>query len=184
MKNLITCVFVLMVFVVFGQKEKVTEDTKADIFSSRKGSVIEKSWVKVGRLESQSLLSISVPVEILKIKDLAKNDSLFCLSITLPGIGQYDSSTSGYIDAEEIPNIIVFLKTVEEKYLKTVVPTSQMEVTYKCDSGFEIGCLTFKNKWQIFIKPKYYASAIATYEISALPNILSILQRSLTFIKQ
>ena len=186
MKKLFTCVFVLMVFVVFGQKEKVTEDqSKAEVFISKKGSMIEKTFTVIGEIGKASFTANPTPLEVLKIKDLIKNDSIFCVRMTAySGSGAYTTSSTGYIDADELPNVIAFLKMVEQKYLPTVPPSNNVEVQYECDSGFEIACFNSKNKWQLYIKPKRFESGQIFLDKNSITNILSTFQSAQDFIKK
>ena len=184
MKNLLVVLLAFIAFSVSAQKEKDKDQAKAEIFFSRKGSIIEKTNTVIGKLETGSFISLPTPMEVLKIRDLLNNDSIYCVRLTArSGSGTSASSATGYIDADELPNVLNFLKMIDEKYLRSSPPINEVEVQYECLSGFKLGCFNTKNKWQIYLQPKRYESEMIIMDKSAISNVFTVFQNASDFIK-
>lgn len=175
MKKLMYLILLLLSNIfVFAQKVQTAEEQgKADIFFSRKGTILEKTYTTVATLKTTGLLAMGYPVEVLKIKDLRKNDSLMCLRMSTVSAG---TSVTGYINSDEMDNVINFLQMASDKYLLFPPPATDIELEYTCESRFSISVFKGSKGWMIGISPKSYASIF--FEKDMMPYVIGAFKKA------
>lgn len=148
MKSLTTLLLTLLIATatVYGQ-EKQKPLSKADQFSAKSGTLIEKQFVEIGKMKS-------VTVKVLKLKDLNDTATKTALRLEYEYRNGYaiDTKTAS-LDSDELDGLIKSIKNLQANIFTSTRDT-YTEVTFKSRTGFEAGAFydTAKSKWVAYIQ--------------------------------
>lgn len=133
------------------QETKQKESTKAESFSSKSGTLIERQFLDVGKVKG-------LEVKVIKFKDLISNASVSALRF------EYSNSYSGgtkinQLDSDEVDGLVKSM----HKLVNDIFPSSvevYTEITFQSKSGFEAGAYfdTSKKFWRPYLKIEKYDS--------------------------
>lgn len=148
MKMVIKIIFILFVFNISFAQEKINVLSNAEIFSSQAGTLIEKEFLDIGRINK------TTEIKILKITDMISGDSIKSLRITTDVTGSYSTETKiAQLDSDEIDGLIKSLIIIKENVFNTNA-SNYTEITFKSRSGFEAGCYWSKMNGKHIFKLK------------------------------
>ncbi|MEH6304261.1 hypothetical protein RYH73_01340 [Olivibacter sp. CPCC 100613] len=131
------------------EKEPVKKGNKPDkptleTFSAETGTLIEKTFINVGKIGSAK-------VQILVLRDLISGVKTKGLRFEKPTGKQYGGNAISFIDEDEVDGLMKSIVIIQEKVLPTV-PSDYQEVNFNSRSGFAAGCYWSKNKWSSYLK--------------------------------
>ncbi|SMC35306.1 hypothetical protein [Cellulophaga tyrosinoxydans] len=150
MKLSINTIFFLLIFSLGVSQDKSKELSNAEIFSSQAGTLIEKEFLDVGKINNNT------EIIILKITNMISGDSIKSLRITTDIKGSYSTETKiAQLDSDEIDGLIKSLIIIKNKVLP-INATNYTEISFKSRSGFEAGCYWSKNEWKIYLQIEKY----------------------------
>lgn len=179
MKKLLVVLISIMTFTAsYGQTNtKEKEQSNAEKFSSKSGTLIEKEFVDVGTLKK-------VEIKVIHYTDLISNESVSALRFEYEVTGSYSSDTKiASLDADEIDGLIKSIKMMQESVF-TSTPTNYTEVTYQSRGGFEAGCYWSKGDWSTYLKlEKYDGKSYVFLKKDDFPELLKLLEKAKTMLK-
>lgn len=155
----------------FGQTEtKAKEVSNAEKFTDKSGTLIQKEFSDVGDLKK-------CKIQIAKFEDLISNQKTSAVRFEYDYVSSYSSDTKlALLDADEIDGLIKSLKLIQEKVLP-VSATNYTEVSYRSRSGFEAGCFSKKESWNIYLKLERFDSKSYVFlDKDDLPKLLALLE--------
>ena len=175
MKNTIKIVFALLVFNVTLSQERSKDLSNAELFSSQAGTLIEKEFIDVGKINNNT------EIKILKITDMISGASIQSLRITTTLKSSYSDDTKiAQLDSDEIDGLIKSLNIIKERVFNTNV-TNYTEITFKSRSGFEAGCFWSKNEWKTYLQiEKYDRKSMVWLKRSDFDHFLELLMAAKT----
>lgn len=146
MKYLSLLIFAfLFTFNVLAQN-KETSLSNAEQFSAQSGTLIEKTFIDVGKVKGLEIM-------VLKLKDLNSSKSLNALRFEYVYKSSYSSDTKvKSLDSDEIDGLVKTLKKLQEVFLTE--REIYTEVSFKSRTGFEAGAFfdVDKKTWNAFIQ--------------------------------
>ena len=154
-----------------------TQQSKIETKLLTKGILVRKEFIPLGIIQSKNT---RLDVEILKLEDLTNTGKTYGVKINYETSSGYSTSTkSAFIDRDEIKDVIIALKKINEEILKTV-PNGYTEVIYICRSGYQIGMYYDKSKkWQAYMRlEKYNSNSDVFLEAEALLTLQILLQQA------
>ena len=154
----------------YGQNEtKTKEVSNAEKFSDKSGTLIQKEFTDIGDLKK-------CKIQIAKFEDLISNLKTSAVRFEYSYVSSYSSDTKlALLDADEIDGLIKSLKLIQEKVIP-VSATNYTEVSYRSRSGFEAGCFSKKESWNIYLKlERFDSNSYIFLDIDDLPKILTLL---------
>jgi len=168
MTKLITSLFLFFPIVAFCQtREKAL--TNAEQFSLQSGTLIERQFIKIGRLKSME-------VTVLKLKDLNSNLTKSALRFELTISGYTSDTKIVSLDMDEIDDLMKAIANLQS----SVFPTKRdvyTEVAFKSKTGFEAGAYydTGKEKWISYLQLDSRDSMLflSTDDFETLLNLVS-----------
>jgi len=155
------------------KQEKVL--SKAEQFSARSGTLIQKEYLKIGEVGTLSHLS----VEVCYYKDLSTNEKINALVIKRESVRYLYTA---YFDSDEIDELIKLIKFIKGNICPTM-PSNYTEIIYKNKRDFSLICIwgEEKNKWSIkgYID-KYISDSVYFLGIKDLDLLESLLEQAKT----
>lgn len=125
------------------------QKSKSEEFDSAQGTLIEKQYISLGIFDE-------IDVRLVKMKNLFTNET--CSAVRFEYLYSKDiqkQTKLGYIDADEVDNLIVAIKQLQtsvfnQEYLFNT------EITFKCRSGLIMGCFFNKDtkRWITYLQLK------------------------------
>lgn len=176
MKKITLNVVILMLTLnSFGQqiaKDKVNEQSKAEIFSERVGSLVQKEFIDIGRLKKCN-------IQVAKFSDLINGTKFTAIRFELEYQSSYSSDTKiAMLDEDEIDGLMKSIKLIQEKILP-IKATNYTEVNFKSRSGFIAGCYSKKDSWTAFMKlEKYDSNSYVWFDKDDLGTLLTLLEQA------
>ena len=150
-KNLLFIVIMLFAANVFSQKEKAKEQSNADIFSAKEGSLIQKEFIQIGSLKG-------IKLSIMYITDLKTNEKLNALRFEYEYSGSYSTTTKiAVLDVDEVSALQTSIKFITDKIFPTAAQ-NYTEVAFKSRGGFEAGCYSKEDSWKTYLQLDKYDS--------------------------
>lgn len=143
MKQVIFLVALLAPVMGWGQVDTLS---RTEGFSSRAGTLIEKSFDLVGFVNG-------VEIQVYTVTDLLSDAAVKAVRLQTEMAGQYTSTTRiSVLDADEIDGMTKSIKILQEK----VFPAQKAvytEVRFKSRGGFEVGAFfdTKKKAWTPYL---------------------------------
>ncbi|MFB9862174.1 hypothetical protein EFA69_15765 [Rufibacter immobilis] len=157
-------------------QDKTLSQSKADAFSAKAGTLIEKEYINVGKFKT-------VEVQVMVLKDLTASTKTSAIRfLTTVGTGNNSSIKGGAVDADELDVLIKSLKQIQSSILNSS-RTNYTEVSFKSRSGFETGCYyrTDKKAWAAFIKlSKIDPNSMVLMTSDELGQMLTVLEQAKT----
>lgn len=148
----LTIALTVQILVSFAQtstKEKVKEQSNAEIFSNQAGTLIQKEFEDVGSVKKCG-------IQIAKFADLISGRTSKAVRFEFNYSSAYSSDTKlALLDVDEIDGLIKSLKLIQEKIFPTS-PTNYTEVSFRSRSGFEAGCFSNKGSWSTYLQLERY----------------------------
>lgn len=168
---LILVVLLSTISISYGQIEtKSKEVSNAEKFSDKSGTLIQKEFLDVGDLKK-------CKIQLAKFEDLISNQKTSAVRFEYDYVSSYSSDTKlALLDADEIDGLIKSLKLIQEKIIP-VSATNYTEVSYRSRSGFEAGCFSKKDSWNIYLKLERFDSKSYIFlDKDDLPKLLNLLE--------
>jgi hypothetical protein len=149
------------------RNQDIRQESKLDLFSKKSGTLIEKEFIKVGKIGA-------VVMDVVIIKDLIDNSKLSGVKF------EYYSTTYGsrynFIDSDEVDGLIKSLEIMKSSLL-TYIRSNYTEVIYQSRSGFEAGAYCDQTGWKLFIKiDEDYKDSFSSLKLEDLNKFLTLLQ--------
>lgn len=181
MKYTIIALLISLCHIIHAQEKIAEQNSKSKIETQflTKGKLIKKEFIPLGVIQSKYT---SIDVAILKLEDLTTGVKIFGVKVSFEASSSYSSSTkSAFIDRDEINDVIITLKKMNENIINTT-PSNYTEVIYVCRSGYEIGVYYDKSKkWVAYMKLEEYDSNSDLFlETDALLTFQILLQQAQT----
>ena len=151
-------------------KEKIL--SKAEQFSTKAGTLIQKKFVEVGSIKSAK-------VRVIHYTDLISSQTISSVRIEYDVASKYSTDTKiASLDSDEIEGLIKSIKIMQSKVF-TSSPTTYTEVTFKSRGGFEAGCYWSKDIWKTYLKlEKFDGKSYVFLNVEDFPELLSLLEKS------
>ena len=175
MKKVILFLLLALSYNAFSQtKEKEKEQSNAEIFSNKAGTLIHKEFFRIGKLKSTE-------ITVVHYLDLNTNDKETALKLTYEYHSSYSSSSDtkiAVLDKDEVTALINVFKLIQEKII-TNTPINYTEVSYRSRGGFEAGCYYSKDEWSIYLKlEKYDGNSYVFLKKDNITELLTLLQQA------
>ncbi|MCO4291866.1 hypothetical protein NF867_03200 [Solitalea sp. MAHUQ-68] len=173
---------------LFGQQKAESsapkEQSKADKFSERSGSLISNEFIDLGNIGGSGLLGGSAKAQVVILTDLLKNEKLLALRFEKYTSKSYGGGTTSIatIDTDELSGLITSINYINEKIINTT-PGNYTEVKYYSRDGFSAGCYytSEKKDWVFFLKlEKYDSDSYVWLKQKDIPSLLEILNKAKT----
>lgn len=126
------------------KKEKEPDKQTLETFSAETGTLIEKTFIDVGKIGNAR-------VQILVLKNLISGDKSKGIRFEKPTGKQYGNDAISFIDEDEVEGLLKSIAIIKGKILPTT-PSNYQEVNFNSRSGFGAGCFWSKNKWSSYLK--------------------------------
>jgi hypothetical protein len=151
-KTILFCTLSFLATLTFAQtKEKENQQSNAEKFSERAGTLIQKEFINIGDIKKCEL-------NVIHFTDLISNQKTSALRFEYDYEGSSTSDTKrAVLDADEIDGLIKSIKIIQEKILPST-PSNYSEVSFRSRSGFEAGCYSKKDNWSAYMKLEMYDS--------------------------
>src|SRR5581483_1911922 len=142
-KSILILAIVSIATNLFAQDKKAC---KADILAEKTGTVIEKEYQDISKMNH-----LTIVVE--NVTDLTRNQKLSGLDFEYT-LQDNTGSVSTILDPDEVDGLIAFMQNLQDNISKAAGPKNYTEYTYQTLSGFEAGCYWDKEdkKWKTYIK--------------------------------
>lgn len=162
------------IFAQTQQQIKEQEQSNAEKFSAKAGTLMQKEYLKIGKIKSAE-------ISVVYYTDLINNAKTNAVKIEYEHVGKYSSDTkTAVLDADEIDGFIKSIKLIQEKIFPTV-PTNYIEVSYRSRGGFQAGCFWSKEKWDTFLKlEKFDSDSYVWLNKDDFPALLNLLEQAKT----
>ena len=173
MKKLIFYVLVfLTVMSTNAQTSKENEQSNAEKFSARSGTLMQKEFSEIGSLKK-------CKIQVLYYTDLISNSKQSALKFEFDVATSYSTDTKvAVLDTDEIDGLMKSIKILQDKVIVNVPPI-YTEVYYRSRSGFEAGCFVSKGSWSCYIKlEKYDGKSYVWLEKEDLPTLYTFLEQA------
>lgn len=146
------------------------EVSNAEKFSEKSGSLIQKEFIDIGSIKK-------CKVQITRFIDLINNQNTNAVRFEYRSIGSYSNDDKiAILDSDEIDGLIKSLKIIQEKILPTQ-SQNYTEISFKSRSGFEAGCFSKKENWDLYLKlERGDSNSYVFLSKEDLPNLLSLLE--------
>jgi len=146
------------------------QESNAEKFSDKAGSLIEKEFDQVGDVAK-------CKIQVVTYKDLLDGHKLTAVLFEFEARASYGSDTKrAVLDADEIDALISSIRMIKDKVMPTQA-TKYTEVNFKSRSGFMAGCFSKKDKWSTFMKlEKYDSNSYVWLEDGDFDKLLTVLQ--------
>lgn len=174
MKKITHTFFCLFLFStsLFSQNAKETQQSNTEVFSSKSGTLIEKSFIDVGKQNK-------ITFQVLKIRSLLNGDSLSALRLETEVMeSAYSTDTKvAILDRDEIDGLIASIR----KVLIDILPSPRehyTEVIFKSRSGFEFGAYfdPTKESWKCYFQLKRFDSKSSVFfgnkDLATMLNVI------------
>jgi len=173
MKKLIFYVLVfLTVMSTNAQTAKENEQSNAEKFSARSGTLMQKEFSEIGSLKK-------CKIQVLYYTDLITNSKQSALKFEFDVATSYSTDTKvAVLDTDEIDGLMKSIKILQDKVIVNV-PPNYTEVYYRSRSGFEAGCFVSKGSWSCYIKlEKYDGKSYVWLDKEDLPTLFTFLEQA------
>ena len=151
---------------------KDKEQSNAEIFSAKAGTLMQKEFIEIGTVKKAK-------VQVLYYTDLISNSKTNALKFEMDVVTSYSTDTKvAVLDVDEIDGLMKSIKLMQEKVMITV-PTNYTEVYYRSRGGFEAGCFTSKGAWSCYLKlEKFDGKSYVWLEASDLTTLYGLLEQA------
>lgn len=154
------------------QTPKETEQSNAEKFSARSGTLMQKEFSEVGNLKK-------CKVQVLYYSDLITNSKQSALKFEYEVATTYSTDSKvAVLDTDEIDGLMKSIKILQEKVIINV-PANYTEVYYRSRSGFEAGCFVSKGSWSCYLKlQKFDGKSYVWLDKEDLPTLYILLEQA------
>ena len=151
-------------------KEK--EQSNAEIFSAKAGTLMQKEFVEIGTLKKME-------VKVLYYTDLISNMKTSALKFEVEVASSYSTDTkAAVLDVDEIDGLMKSIKLMQDKIMVSV-PANYTEVYYRGRGGFEGGCFTSKGAWSSYLKlERFDGKSYVWLEAADLTTLYGLLEQA------
>lgn len=170
MKTIILTSFFILLSNLSYCQTKEKEQSNAEKFSSKSGTLIKKEFVEIGKVKD-------CEIDVIIYTDLISNTSQKAVRFEYESIGKYSTSTkSAILDADEIDALVTSIKLMQSKVFNTS-PENYTEVSFKSRGGFEAGCFWSKGAWSTYLKlEKFDSDSYVWLKQENFGELLSLLE--------
>jgi hypothetical protein len=151
---------------------KDKEQSNAEIFSAKAGTLMQKEFIEIGTVEKAN-------VKVLYYTDLISNSKTNALKFEMDVVTSYATDTkAAMLDVDEIDGLMKSIKLMQDKVMITV-PTNYTEVYYRSRGGFEAGCFTSKGAWSCYLKlEKFDSKSYVWLKAADLTTLYGLLEQA------
>ena len=137
---------------LYGQKGTVQkQESNAEKFSDKAGTLIEKEYDPIGEVAK-------CKIQVISFKDLLDGRKITAIEFEYEYRGSYGADTKiAVLDADELDAFLASIRVIREKVMP-VAATKYTEVSFKSRGGFMAGCFSKKDKWTGYMKLLQYDS--------------------------
>lgn len=155
---------------------KDTEESKAEKFSGKSGTLMQKEFLDMGNIKK-------CEIKVIHYTDLISIEKTSALQFEYEYTSGYSSDTkSAVLDIDEIDGLIKSIKLIQEKIFPKT-PGDYTEVSFRSRGGFEAGCFWSKGEWKTYLKlEKYDGNSYVWLSKEDFPNLLVTLEKAKTFL--
>lgn len=155
-----------------GEMEK--SQSKAEIFSEKSGSLIQKQFIEIDKIKSCN-------IQVAIFSDLLSNLKTSAVRFEKTYKASYSSTSDtkiAMLDPDELDALIKSLNVLKEKIYPTS-PTDYTEINFKSRSGFSAGCFFDKGKWSPYMKlEKHDSDSYVFFDLNDTQNLIDILAKA------
>jgi hypothetical protein len=176
MKKMILLMALLAISAIsFSQQiSKAKDESNAEKFSARAGSLIQKEFIDIATLKK-------CLIQVAKFTDLiaGQKSSAIRFEFEYRGYNTVDTKIA-MLDEDEIDGLVKSIQLIIEKVLPSKA-TNYTEVNFLSRSGFSAGCFSKKDSWTTYLKlERYDSNSYVFMEKDDLTQLLSILNQAKT----
>lgn len=144
------CIVLALFFFNFIYGQTVEKElSNVERFSAKSGTLIEKTFVDVGKLRD-------VAIKVLVITDLIEDTKMSGVRFEYEHKTSYASDTKlALLDPDEVDGLIKSINILQNRIFNTT-KTDYTEVTFRSRGGFEAGCYYSKGDWKTYLKLEKY----------------------------
>lgn len=181
-KSLVICLLMLFFSIAVLAQYKPIEKDQSNIekFSSKSGTLIEKRFVDIGKINGVTFKSfVVVEIQVLFLTDMINTGKAVGVRFEF----QMDSSNSGdtqiaFLDQDEVDGLIKSINIIKTKVFLTK-PVDYTEVIFTSRSGFSLACYKDNANWGLSMKAeKYDRDSNVLLKTEALDTLLDLLQKA------
>lgn len=155
--------------------------TKLEELTNIKGSILIKSFEKIGTLNAK--YSSQVKVMIYEFSDEKSKNKTYGLAIEVETGDKYNNSASSYIDFDEIPSLIKGLEFISG-IQKNPANLKNYEAKYETRGGFEVINFNSSEGIKAVIKAGRYNTKNAFIELKDLHTFKVMIEDSYKMLQQ
>lgn len=154
------------------QTTKENEQSNAEKFSARSGTLMRKEFSEIGNLKR-------CKIQVLYYTDLITNSKQTALKFEYEVASTYSTDTKvAILDTDEIDGLMKSIKILQEKVIVNI-PSNYTEAYYRSRSGFEAGCFVSKGSWSCYLKlEKYDGKSYVWLDKEDLPALYTLLEQA------
>jgi hypothetical protein len=179
-RQLLTLLAIAIAIVASAQVKTIKEtekaQSKAEIFSEKSGSLIQKQFIDVGKLKS-------CKIQVAVFTDLISNQKTSAVRFEKEYKASYSSTSDDKIallDGDELDALIKSFMLLTDKIYSTS-PTDYTEINFNSRSGFAAGCFFSKGKWSPYMKlEKFDGNSYVFLELEDTQPLIDILIKAKT----
>lgn len=175
MKNILTSLFIILSFSAFTQEiTKSNSLTNAEEFAAKSGTLIERVWTEVGKIKGVSIRIVTYTDLISK----AKVPSLRFEKEIYSSYSKTSDTKIASLDKDEVEGLIKALEIIANEVI-IQKRTDYSEVTFRSRSGFEAGCFSKKDSWDIYLKlEKFDSKSYEFLDKENLPQLIELIKKA------
>ena len=173
MKKIIPIILVILFSIsANGQITKEKELSKTEEFSGQSGTLIQKTFVDIGKIKE-------VKIQIVILNNLINQESISGIRFSKTHKSSYSSDEKvAFLDPDEIDGLIKSINILKYKIFNSN-PNNYSEVSFKSRGGVDAGCYYSKGKWETYLKlEKYDSDSYAFLNQNDFSTLLSILVKA------
>lgn len=174
MKNILLIILLLASTTLKAQTATIKEQSNAEKFSERSGTLIQREFIDVSDLKR-------CKIQIVKIADLIAGTKVSALRFEVEKASTYSTSTkAAHLDPDEVDGLIKSIKMILEKVIPGM-PEFYTEVNFYSRSRFVAGCFSKDKTWTTFLKlDKYDSDSYIWMDKDDFTKLLTILENAKT----
>ena len=176
-KIVLALLAILLSTITIAQDQKINSNkSNAEIFSSKSGTLIEKTFQDIGKYNK-------IKLQVEKFTDMISGTSIKALRIEELG-GFNTAIRNASLDVDEVDGLIKSIRIINNEVLD-VIPKNYTEVTFYSRSGLKAGCFLYRNKWNIYIQlNKHDLQSTIRLKRSGILQLLELLENAKSQLNQ
>ena len=172
MKKIILALTIGFLFFTSYAQTKDNEQSKAELFSEKTGTLIQKEFVDIGTLKK-------CKIQVVHFTDLITNTEQSAIKFEYElASGTSTETKSTFLDADELDGLMKSVKIIQEK-INSKKTTNYTEIYFRSRGGFETGCIQNEGVWTIYlILQKLDGERYIWITIADLPMLYTFLEQA------